>query len=156
MSTVPKEVNGRTTTPTPRYEYPEVVRDYRTPEEGEGWLVFAAFMLGFAGLFGFIDGLVAITTSSFYVAGAHYVFSDLNTWGWIAMIVGAVTILAAFAIPSRSQWARWFGITIAGLQGIAQLLMIQAYPFWSLVVFAIDLLVIYALAVHGRRTRMDV
>jgi hypothetical protein len=152
MSTIPTQVNGPAT--GTRYDYAEV--DDYTVEKGLGWLTFAAIMLGLAGLLGFIDGLVAISKSSFYVANAQFVFSDLNTWGWILMVAGVVAILAAFGIPTGSQWARWTGILIAGLQGIAQLLMIQAYPFWSLVVFTIDVLVIYALAVYGgNRTRLD-
>ena len=105
------------------------------------------------GTLGFIDGLVAVSKSSFYVAGAHYVFSDLHTWGWIVMIVGVITVLAGFGVLTGSQWARWFGVAIASLQAIAQLLMIQAYPFWSLCVFAIDLLVIYGLMAHGGKLR---
>jgi hypothetical protein len=156
MSTIEKEptTNGRATT-MPTYEYPEARSAYEA-ERGAGWLLFAATMLGLAGIFGVIDGIVALSKSSFYVAGAHYVFSDLHTWGWIALIVGTVTIFAAFGVMTRSQWARWFGISIAGLQAIAQLLMIQAYPFWSLCIFAIDLLIIYALATYaGRSTRFD-
>jgi hypothetical protein len=140
---------------TPRYDYPEAGYDF-SAEKGAGWLTFSAIMLGLAGLFGFIDGLVAVSKSSFYVASAHFVFSDLNTWGWIIMAVGAVAMLSAFGVLSGSQWARWTGIVIAGLQAVAQLLMIQAYPFWSLCVFAIDLLVIYGLATYGgSRTRLD-
>jgi hypothetical protein len=154
MSTIETRAttNGHATTTLP---YPEAVTE-ETVDRGHGWLLFAALMLGLAGIVGFIDGLVAISKSSFYVAGAQFVFSDLNTWGWIVMAVGAVTFLAAFGVMTGSQLARWFGITVAGLQGIAQLLMIQAYPFWSLCVFAIDVLVIYALATYGgARTHLD-
>jgi len=149
VSTIEKErmtTNGQVTH-EPTFEYGEPT--YDETERGAGWLTFAALALGLAGIFGVIDGIVALSKSSFYVAGAHFVFSDLRTWGWIVLAVGAVTILAALGIPSRSQWARWFGITVAGLQAIAQLLMIQAYPFWSLCVFAIDIIVIYALATYG-------
>jgi hypothetical protein len=153
MSTTPTRVNGPAT--GTGYDYAELGYDYPA-RKGAGWLAFAAIMLGFAGLLGFIDGLVAVSKSTFYVANAQFVFSDLNTWGWILMVVGVVAILAAFGIPTGSQWARWTGIVIAGLQGIAMLLMIQAYPFWSLAVFTIDLLVIYALAVYGgSRTRLN-
>ena len=151
MSTLARETNGQVAAP-PRY-YPEP--SYAYPEQkGEGWLLFSAIVLGFAGFFGFIDGIVAISKSSFYVAGAHYVFSDLNTWGWILMVVGVLAMFAAFGVVARAQWARWTGITIAGLQAIAQLLMIQAYPWWSLCVFALDILVIYGLAAYGGR-RVD-
>jgi hypothetical protein len=155
MSTIAKErgtTNGQTTL-TPQVEYTELAP---AEERGAGWLTFAAIMLGLGGILGFLDGLVAITKSSFYVAGAHFVFSDLNTWGWIILAVGVATVFAAFGVLTGSQLARWFGITVAGLQGIAQLLMIQAYPFWSLAIFAIDLLIIYALAAYGGvRTRVD-
>ena len=114
-----------------------------------GWVSFAAIMLVLGGVFGLIDGIVAVSKSSFYVAGAQFVFSDLNTWGWIVMVAGALTIVAGLYVLSGSELARWFGIAMAGLQAVAQILMIQAYPFWSLCVFAIDLIVIYALAVYG-------
>jgi hypothetical protein len=52
-----------------------------------------------------------------------------------------------------AQWARWFGIAIASLSAIEQLLFVQAYPWWSLAVFALDVLVVYALAVYGGRPR---
>ena len=122
---------------------------YATEPRGAGWIVFAAIMLGLAGTWAVIDGIVALSRSSFYVAGAHFVFSDLRTWAWITLILGAVTILAAFAVIEGSAWARWFGITIAALSAIGQLAWIQAYPLWSLCIVALDILVIYALAVYG-------
>jgi hypothetical protein len=155
MSTIPREVNGREAATEQRF-YGEPAREYYEAETGAGWLTFAAFMLGFAGVLGFIDGLVAVSRSSFYVANAQFVFSDLQTWGWILMVVGIVATLAAFGVAAQRQWARWTGIFIAGLQGIAQLLMMQAYPFWSLCIFVLDLLVIYGLAVYGgSRDRLE-
>jgi hypothetical protein len=124
---------------------------YEEEERGYGWLVFAATVLGLAGILSVIDGIVALSKSKFYTANATYVFSDLRTWGWIVLAVGALLIVAAMGVLSGSQFARWFGITAAGLNGIAQFMFIQAYPFWSLVVFACDVLVIYALAVYGGR-----
>ena len=148
MSTTPTEVHdGRTA--APRHDAP--AGNERPPEVGTDWVTFAAIMLGIGGLLGLTAGLVAVADASFYVANARFVFSVLNTWGWILIAVGAVAVVAAFAIPARSQSARWTGITVAGLQALAQLLVIQAYPFWSLSIFAIDLLVIYGLAVYGGR-----
>ena len=120
-------------------------------ERANGWLVFAASMLGLAGTFSIVDGIVALSRSKFYVANAVYVFSDLRTWGWITLILGAVAVLAAFGILSRSQFARWFGIVAAGLNALGQFMFVQAYPFWAMFVFAADVLVIYALAVYGSR-----
>jgi len=124
---------------------------YDLEDKGAGWLVFSGIMLGIAGVLGLIDGIVTVTKSSFYVSGSRYVFSGPVTWGWIMIIAGVITILAAFGIFRGAQWARFWGIGVAALQALVQLLSIQAYPFWSLCVFALDVLVIYGLAVYGNR-----
>jgi len=124
-------------------------------ERANGWLVFAASMLGIAGTFSIVDGIVALSRSKFYVANAVFVFSDLRTWGWITLILGGVAVLAAFGVLSRSQFARWFGIVAAGLNALGQFMFVQAYPFWAMFVFAADVLVIYALAVYGSRSVND-
>jgi hypothetical protein len=123
-------------------------------ERGFGWLLFAATMLGLAGVLSVIDGIMALSKSKFYADNANYVFSDLRTWGWISLVVGALLIVAAMGVFSGSGFARWFGIFAAGLNAIAFFSAIQAYPFWSLLIFALDILVIYALAVYGGK-RMD-
>jgi hypothetical protein len=116
---------------------------------GTGWLTFAATMLGLTGTFNVIDGIMALSRSRFFSSTAVYAFSDLKTWAWITLIVGAVQVLAAFAILGGAGWARWFGIGIASLNVIGQLMFAQAYPLWTLSVVALDVLVIYALAVYG-------
>ena len=80
-------------------------------------------------------------------------FTDLRTWGWITLIVGVLLIVAAMGVFSGSGFARWFGIFAAGLSAIGHFgsPTAQSYPFWSLIVFALDILVIYALAVYGGR-----
>ena len=112
-------------------------------------MFFAASMLGLAGIIGVIHGIVTATKSSFYVSGSRYVFSGPSTWGWIMIIVGVITIFASFGVFRGAQWARYYGIGIASLQALVQLLSIQAYPFWSLCIFALDVLVVYGLAVYG-------
>jgi hypothetical protein len=118
-------------------------------EKGFGWLLFAATMLGLAGILSVIDGIVALSKSSFFVANSHYVFSDLRTWGWIAIILGVLLIIAAMGVFSGSGFARWFGIIVAGLSLIGHFSGSQAYPFWALIMITIDILVIYALSVYG-------
>jgi hypothetical protein len=124
-----------------------------TPHGGEvhgaGWLLFAGIMLLVAGILNIIYGIAAIDDSSFFVANTKFIISDLNTWGWVALVLGAIQILAAFAIWAGTQFGRWFGIAAASLNAIGALLSISAYPFWSLAIFAIDILVIYGLAAYG-------
>jgi len=120
-------------------------------EKGFGWLLFAATMLGLGGCLSIIDGIMALSKSSFYAANAHYVFSDLRTWGWLMLIVGALLIIAAMGVFSGSGFARWFGIFAASLSLLAHFSASQAYPLWTLIMITLDILVIYALAVYGGR-----
>ncbi|HST40640.1 MAG TPA: hypothetical protein VLK58_14085 [Conexibacter sp.] len=116
-----------------------------------GWVVFAGTMLAIVGSLNIIYGIAAISDSTFYVNDAAYVISGLNTWGWIALVLGCGQMLCAFGVWVQNGFAVWAGVAFAGLNAIAQLLMLPAYPFLSLALFAVDLLVIYALAVHGTR-----
>lgn len=118
-------------------------------DKAVGWLVFAASMLGLAGFLSIIDGIMALSRSKFFVANATYTFSDLRTWGWITLIIGILLIVAAMGVLSGSQFARWFGIIVAAVNALGFFASVQAYPFWALMVFAIDVLVIYALATYG-------
>ena len=131
---------------------------YDDDEKGFGWLLFAATMLGLAGVLSIIDGIVALSRGKFYTANASYVFTDLRTWGWITLIIGVLLIVAAMGVFSGSGFARWFGIIAAAVNAIGFFgsPTAQQYPFWSLIIFALDVLVIYALAVYGgKRVEME-
>jgi hypothetical protein len=130
----------------------EGVRDYEV--QGAGWLAFAGVMLGIAGTWNLIDGILAVANSKVFGVNHTYVFSDLRTWGWITLLLGVLQIFAAFAIFAGSEFARWFGIIAASVNAIGQLAFIPVYPFWGLTMFAVDVLVIYALVVYaGKRLR---
>src|SRR3978361_1571268 len=116
--------------------------------EGTGWLTFAAIMLAFVGTFNFIDGILAIANSKVYTVNATYVFSDLRTWGWIVMLLGVAEVLAAVAIFAGRRFARWFGLLAATVNALGQLMFVHAYPFWALAAFSVDIVIVYALAVH--------
>jgi hypothetical protein len=118
-------------------------------EQGSGWVLFAGIMIVTVGILNVIYGIAAIGDSTFFVAGQKYILSGLNTWGWVMLILGVGQILAAFSIWAGNRFGRWFGITCAVLNAIAALLAIPAYPFWSLVVIGMDILVIYGLAAYG-------
>jgi hypothetical protein len=135
---------------TTHYESDYVAAD-DIGSRASGWIGFAAIMLGLAGGWNIFDGILALARSKVYAPHATYVFSDLRTWGWIVLAVGIVQVCASFALLAGSSFARWFGISAAGVNAIAQLMFIPAAPFWALAMFSVDLLVIYALAVYGGR-----
>jgi hypothetical protein len=116
---------------------------------GQGWVTFAGIMLMIAGTLNFIYGIAAIGNAHFYIANAHYVISELNTWGWVITVIGALQFCAGIGIWLRQAWARWTGVFFAGLNAIVQLIFIAGYPLLSLAIFALDLLVIYGLVTYG-------
>ena len=120
--------------------------------KGSGATAFAWFMLLIIGVLNVIDGIVALARSRFYVDEAVFVFGDLRTWGWIVLIYGIVALFGAASVWKGGDFGRWAGIAIAGINIVVQMLFIQAYPFWSLLIIALDVLVIYALATYGRHT----
>jgi hypothetical protein len=117
--------------------------------EGSGWILFAAIMITIAGALNIIWGIAAISNSKFFTQNATYVLSSLNTWGWIVLIIGVLELGAAYSIVVGGQLGRWFGIFVAGINSIAALMSIPAYPFWALCLFGVDLLIIYGLAAYG-------
>ena len=125
------------------------------PDRGLGWVIFAGCMLCLVGTLNIVYGIAAISNSKFYVANTQYVFSDLNTWGWVLLIVGVVQFVAAFGIWASTEWGRWVGVASAGINAIVQMLFIPAYPFLALALFATDLLVIYGLIAYGGRQSAD-
>jgi hypothetical protein len=111
-----------------------------------GWWVFAGVLLLVAGILNIIWGIAAIGDSKFFTENATYILSGLNTWGWIILILGVLELVAAFSLFSGGEFGRWFGIFVASLNAIGALLSIPAYPFWSLAVFALAIIIICKLA----------
>jgi len=124
---------------------------YGEPEAGAGWVFFAALMLIIGGFFGAFQGLAAILKSGYYHVPPNYFISvDATGWGWFHLIVGLVVVLAGFALFRGAMWARILGIFIASVSAIVNFAFIPVYPFWAILIISVDLLVIWALAAHGR------
>jgi uncharacterized membrane protein HdeD (DUF308 family) len=122
-------------------------------EQRSGWVTFAGVMLLIAGVLNVIYGIAAIGDSSFFINDTKYIFSDLNTWGWIILILGVLQVFAAFSLWRGNLYGRIVGIGAAGLSAIAALLAIPAYPFWSLAIFALDIVIIHQIATRGTEGR---
>jgi hypothetical protein len=116
-----------------------------------GWVTFAGVMLFIVGVLNVIYGIAAIGDSSFFVQDQKYILSNLNTWGWVTLLIGALQLFAAFSLWSGGIYGRVVAIAAASLSALAALLSIPAYPFWSLAIFAIDIIIIHLVAVYGGR-----
>ena len=121
-----------------------------------GWVYFAAFMVLLAGIFQLISGFAALLNPDYFkvVNGALLVF-DLTTWGWIHLLLGIALLCVGTALFSGKTWARVIAVILAMLNLLAQFAFLSEYPIWSVVIIAVDVLVIYALTVHGREVRED-
>jgi len=116
------------------------------PDRVTGWWVFAGILLTISGVLSIIYGIAAIDNSRFFTSDATYIVSNLNTWGWVTLILGVLELFAAFSLYSGGSFGRWFGIIAASLSAIGALMDIRAYPFWSLCVFALSIIIVYELA----------
>ena len=124
---------------------------YDAEEHGLGWVVFAGVLLLTIGAVNVIQGIAMISRAHFYVLNANYVFGDLRAWGWVALILGAAQVLIGLGVFAKNQFARWTGVVILAFDAIAELLMMPAYPFWSLTIFAVNMFAIYGLIAYGKR-----
>ncbi|MFD4031078.1 hypothetical protein ACFWVP_11200 [Streptomyces sp. NPDC058637] len=117
-----------------------------------GWTVFAAVLMIFGGAMAILEGIAAIAKDDVFVATRNYVFQfNLTGWGWIHLILGIVILLAGCALFTGALWARAVGVVLAGLGVVAHFLWLPYYPFWSLVLIAINIIVIWALCAGPQR-----
>ena len=122
-----------------------------------GWGWFAAIVVLIAGVFDAIYGLIAVLApgSAYFVAvEGDLALFNLQGWGWWHIITGVLLILTAIALFAGATWARVVAVILVGLNAIGQLFLLPVQPWWSLIVLTLDILVIYALTVHGRELKV--
>lgn len=118
---------------------------------GVGRAAFVAILLLIAGVLNVIYGIGAIADANFFTSsGTHYVFSDLNTWGWITLLLGVIQLIGGMSLLSGGAFGRVIGLVAASLGAIGALLAVGgAYPFWALGIFALCVICIHGLVVYG-------
>ena len=122
------------------------VRDSR--RIGSGWVAFAGSYLMISGLLNLVWGITALSKKSYFVEGG-LVWSNLSTWGWIAMIIAVVQILAGGLLFARKIGGVLMAIVLAMSGILVNFLSIGAYPVWSIVAIVCSGLVLWAVTVHG-------
>lgn len=125
-----------------------------TPTGWVGWAYFASFMMMLVGILQAIAGLAAIFKQGFFVVTEQSLLVfNFKTWGWISLVLGIVIFMAGLELLRGAMWARVVAIVLAIMSFVANMSFFNAYPWWSLVVMTVDVLVIYALTVHGNELK---
>jgi hypothetical protein len=125
-----------------------------TGEFWGGWIVFAAVIFILMGVFHIVQGVTALVRESYYLVDeAGLLVFDFTTWGVLMLVWGGLLIVAGFSLAGMRGWARWFAIVMAGLSAISQLGFLAAFPFLSLLIIALDVIVIYALTARWEQAR---
>ena len=118
-------------------------------------MLFAAILLMIAGTLNVIYGIGAISDANFYSNNTQYVFANLHTWGWITLLLGILQLTGGFSLASGNAYGRVIGLTAASFGAIGALLSVGgAYPFWSLGIFALCVIVIHGILVYGEPERV--
>ena len=126
----------------------------RTEQPISGWaaggITFAACVLVLIGAFQLIAGLAAIFDDEFYVVTNNYAFNlDVSAWGWIHLLLGVLLVATGFGLFARSTWAGVTALVLVMVSAVVNFFFIPYYPFWSIVVIALDMWVIWALTRPG-------
>ena len=122
-----------------------------------GWVVFAATIMVLLGVFHAMVGLVALFQEDYFVVGSSglMVSVDYTTWGWTHIILGLVVACAGAALTTGAIWARAVAVIVAIISAVINLAFMAAYPFWSVIMITVDILVIYAVTAHGGRDEVN-
>lgn len=124
------------------------------PTGWTGWVYFAGFMMILTGVLQGIAGLTALLNNQWLlVTQERLIAFNFTTWGWIHLVLGVIVLAAGFAVMNGAVWARTVGVVMAMLSLVANLAYVNTYPIWALALVVIDVLVIYALTVHGNEVR---
>jgi hypothetical protein len=109
--------------------------------------VFAGSIMITVGLFQLFEGIAAIAEDELFVSAADYTFAvDTTAWGWIHLILGAlVALVGVFVLVGRS-WAFGAGIGLAIVSALNQFFFLPYYPWWALLIIALNVFVIWSLA----------
>jgi hypothetical protein len=122
-----------------------------------GWIAFAGTLMVMLGAFHIVQGVVALVNDKYFLVtrSGLVVSADYTTWGWVHLIAGVVVLVAGVFVFAGQVWARTVGVIVALLSALLNLGFLAAYPLWSVIMIALDVMVILALTVHGSDVKAE-
>ncbi len=155
--TVPQQSAPPGTTPQHAQQPAPGRRAEREPEPTGwvGWIAFASVMMIMLGIFHAFQGLIALFQKDYYLVGANGLTIHMNytAWGWTHLVVGLIVLGAGAGIVTGQMWARVVGTLVALGSAVVNIAFLSAYPIWSTMMITFDVLIIWALTVHGREMK---
>src|SRR4051794_7822241 len=127
------------------------------PSGWAGGVVFGGVMLILLGIFHAVQGLVALVNDEYYLVtkGGLVLNLDFTFWGWTYLVLGVLIGLVGVGLIAGNTAARVAGVVLAVLSAVVNMVFITAYPAWSVMVIALDVIVIYSIVVHGRELQAN-
>ena len=127
----------------------------RTPTRWVGWVVFASITMITLGAIEVMMAMVAFFNKAYYAVASNQlaIHINYNGWGWIQLAFGVLLLAAGYGLLAGQTWARAVAIAVAFVSAVANMALIAAYPWWALTVITLDVIVIYAVSVHGGEAR---
>ena len=117
-----------------------------------GFTLAAAVLMMLSGAWNFLEGIAAVVRGAFFTTQPNYAFDlSVHSWGWFHLILGAVVFVAGAALFLDKWWARAIGVLFAGVSTLVNFLYIPYQPAFSIVIMAIDVVIIWALLTPRRR-----
>jgi hypothetical protein len=118
-------------------------------------VVFGAMMMIMLGSFQALAGFMALFDEGYYVVSRSGLLVDVDftVWGWFHLVLGASAMAAGFGLVRGALWGRVLGVVVAMVSAIVNLGFLAAFPLWAVIMIALDVVIIYAITVHGGELR---
>lgn len=119
-----------------------------------GWIVFAALMMMTSGFFNAVAGLAAVIgdDDAYLDTRVGLLVFDVEAWGWVHLLLGVALIVVGACLAAGQTWARLVAVVLVSVNLVTQFVLLPAQPWWSVIVIAVDVFVLWALVVHGDET----
>ena len=126
------------------------------PSRWVGWILFAGVMMIVLGMIHAFQGFIALFDNTYFLVRTRSlaIHLDYTVWGWIHLVVALFVLGSGIALLNGRRWGRIVGVVVAVLSILVNIAFLAAYPIWSTITIAVDVLVIWALTVHGDELRV--
>lgn len=120
-----------------------------------GWVYFAGILMLVQSLFQAMIGFVALARSDlFVVTSSNILFFNYDVWGWVHLVLALVLLTAGLSVINGGLWGRTIGVLLAIFALFTNLAFLPAYPVWAVIAIVFDVVILYALIVHGKEARL--